>query len=54
MKISFIFISVFVLFNLLIEQHSTKYLLVELEGNASGETPVDTGKLKRILTILSI
>ena len=42
MKISFIFISVFVLFNVLIEQHRTKYLLVELEG--SEEAPVDTGK----------
>ena len=47
MKISFIFISVFVLFNVLIEQHRTKYLLVELEGSVdtNPEAPVDTGKL---------
>ena len=54
MKISFIFVSVFVFFTMLIEQHSTKYLLVELEGNASEETQVDTGKLKSISTIVSI
>jgi hypothetical protein len=34
MEISFIFIFVFVLFNVL-EQRSTKYLLVEVEGNDS-------------------
>ena len=34
MEISFIFIFVFLLFNVL-EQRSTKYLLVEVEGNDS-------------------
>ena len=62
MKISFIFIFVFVLFNVL-EQRSTKYLLVEVEGNDSNATEIATesnvteienpeGRLKGISTIL--
>jgi len=42
MKIFSFFIFVFVLLNVL-EQHSTKYLLVELEGHASEEPPIDDG-----------
>ena len=65
MEISFIFIFVFLLFNVL-EQRSTKYLLVEVEGNDSNfgdyaeiatesnatEIEDPEGKLKRISTIL--
>ena len=50
MKKFFIFIFGFVLFNVL-EQHRTKYLLVEVEGNASTEIDTDEGKLKEISTI---
>jgi hypothetical protein len=51
MKISVIFIFGFVLINVL-EQHRTKYLLVEVEGNASTEIDeYDDGKLKEISTI---
>ena len=51
MKISFIFIFGFVLINVL-EQHRTKYLLVEVEGNASTEIETPEGKLKGISTLL--
>ena len=51
MNISFIFIFGFVLFDVF-EQRSTKYLLVEVEGNASTEIDeYDDGKLKEISTI---
>jgi hypothetical protein len=50
MKISFIFIFVFVLLNVL-EQHSTKYLLVEVEDS---EIETFQGKLKEMSTILRL
>jgi hypothetical protein len=52
MRISFIFICAFVLFNVL-ENRSTKYLLVALEGNDVEERKMDNGKFKSISQIIT-